>query len=157
MARLFGDRNGTRTLDRFRHIAGYLDELADDIYEQPPDEGHTAQAREVIDRWVSVLDGLTSALDVGCGQGFALPLLAKHARRVEGVTLGNDYQVCVDNGLSVRESDMSFLPYADDEFDLIFARHVLEHSPMPLLTLMEWRRVSKRWLIIVVPSLTVTS
>jgi len=138
----------------YRHLERYLNTLQGDIYAQPPDEGHTSRAQEVIERWISVLDGLTSILDVGCGQGFAMPMLAQHAERVEGVTLGADYQVCVEQGLSVRNADMSFLPYADDEFDLIFARHSLEHSPMPLLTLMEWRRVSRRWLILIVPSLS---
>ena len=47
---------------------------------------------------------------------------------------------------------MSFLPYPDTNFDAIFARHILEHSPMPLLTLMEWHRVSKKYLILVMPA-----
>jgi ubiquinone/menaquinone biosynthesis C-methylase UbiE len=80
-------------------------------------------------------------------------MLAKYARDVSGVTLGDDYDVCRSKGLAVKFADMSFLPYEARSFDLIFARHVLEHSPMPLLTLMEWRRVSRKWLILVVPSL----
>lgn len=137
----------------YSYIEKYLDELTGDVYAQPPDDKHTALTWEVIDRWVSQIE-VGSVLDVGCGQGQALRMLMEYAGRVEGVTLGEDYAVCKKAGLPVKLADMSFLPYAANEFDLIFARHVLEHSPMPLITLMEWRRVSRKWLILVVPSLT---
>jgi hypothetical protein len=48
--------------------------------------------------------------------------------------------------------DFSFLDYPDNSFDLIFSRHSLEHSPMPLLTLMEWARVGANWLGLVLPA-----
>jgi ubiquinone/menaquinone biosynthesis C-methylase UbiE len=48
--------------------------------------------------------------------------------------------------------DFTFLEYPDNYVDLIFARHSLEHSPMPLITLMEWARVSQNWLGIVLPA-----
>ena len=35
---------------------------------------------------------------------------------------------------------------------IIFSRHYLEHSPFPLLTLMEWHRVSKKYLCLVLPN-----
>ena len=34
----------------------------------------------------------------------------------------------------------------------MFARHALEHSPFPILSLMEWHRVSKQHLVIVNPN-----
>ena len=77
---------------------------------------------------------------------------AEVAERVEGITLGSDVDICKAKGLEVKLADMSFLPYPDGEFDLIFARHTLEHSPAPLLSLMEWRRVSKQWLLLVLPN-----
>ena len=33
-----------------------------------------------------------------------------------------------------------------------FPRHSLEHSPMPLLTLMEWHRVARQYLMLIVPN-----
>lgn len=137
----------------YRHIEAYLSDLVPDVYAQPPDDKHNALTHEVIQHWVALLE-LESALDVGCGQGHALAMLAEYAERVEGVTLGDDYDVCQAQGMPVQKADMSFLPYDDGEFDLVFARHALEHSPMPLLTLMEWQRVSRKWLVLVVPSLT---
>jgi hypothetical protein len=70
----------------------------------------------------------------------------------EGVCLGQDYIVARDLGRNVKKMDFHFLDYPDNSFDLVFARHSLEHSPMPLLALMEWERVSKYWLGLVLPA-----
>lgn len=136
----------------YGYIEQYLDKLYSDVYAQPPDDTHTALARQAIERFVKPRK-IESALDIGCGQGFTLPMLAEYADQVVGVTLGDDYAVCRAKGLNVQFADMSFLPFEAGSFDLIFARHVLEHSPMPLLTLMEWRRVARQYLLLIVPSL----
>lgn len=131
----------------------YLNTLLQDIYPQPSDPGHQAMIKDVANKWVSNLTDLNSILDVGCGQGQAIPVLSKYAKCVEGVTLGDDVEIAQNQGYTVNRADMSFLPFRENVFDLIFSRHSLEHSPMPLLTLMEWRRVSKQWLLLVVPDL----
>lgn len=132
-------------------IEQYLNRLLDDIYPQPPDPGHQRMIEDVCVKWLSKLNGLSSILDVGCGQGQAMPVLQRYAYEVQGVTLGSDAAICNQKGYRVNMSDMTFLPYRDDRFTLIFARHVLEHSPMPLLTLMEWHRVAHQWLLLVMP------
>lgn len=136
----------------YSHIERYLNILVPDVYLQPPDPKHERYTAEVIEKWLPLLIGLGSVLDVGCGQGFAMGHLSRFAPHVEGVTLGTDYDVCLERGLVVHRADMSFLPFEAGSFDLVFARHSLEHSPMPLLTLMEWHRVSKQWLLLVVPN-----
>lgn len=135
----------------YRHIERYLNRLLDDIYPQPPDPGHQAMIESVCTNWLAKLTGLSSILDVGCGQGQAIPVLQRYAQEVQGVTLGEDASICNQAGYRVKLADMSFLPYGDDRFTLIFARHVLEHSPMPLLSLMEWHRVAHQWLLLVMP------
>jgi SAM-dependent methyltransferase len=135
----------------YQHIERYLNILVDDIYPQPPDPGHQGMLENICKKWLPELTDLESILDVGCGQGQAFPILQQYAKRVEGITLGSDFDICQSNGLKVQLVDMSFLPYSDENFDLIFARHVLEHSPAPLLTLMEWWRVSRRWLMLILP------
>jgi len=137
----------------YKRVERYLNTLLNDIYQQPPDDGHQEAIVDCANKWLPQLFNLNSILDVGCGQGQAIPVLKEHAQVVEGVTLGDDYKVCFDNGFDVRQDDMSFLSYQDNSFDLIWARHSLEHSPMPLLTLMEWHRVSKQWLCLIVPDL----
>lgn len=135
----------------YRYIDRYLNELLVDIYEQPPDPGHQAAIEEVITKWIPPLQ-ILSVLDVGCGQGQAMPVLKNFVKRVAGVTLGSDIHVCEEQGLEVYSFDMSFLPFADGEFEMIFSRHSLEHSPMPLLSLMEWHRVASKWLLLIVPN-----
>lgn len=137
----------------YQNLERYLNELIADVYEQPPDDGHQAALEFIVKKWLPNLHGLTSVLDVGCGQGQAFGILGQYAERVAGVTLGSDAAICKEKGLEVYCNDMSFLPFADNEFDLIFARHALEHSPMPLVTLMEWHRVAHQWLLVVTPNL----
>jgi SAM-dependent methyltransferase len=68
---------------------------------------------------------------------------------VVGVTLSpGDIQMCRDKGHTVKELDLSFLPqsegYHDESVDFIFLRHALEHSPYPIISLMEYNRVLKQ-------------
>jgi ubiquinone/menaquinone biosynthesis C-methylase UbiE len=50
-------------------------------------------------------------------------------------------RVCRERGFDVRIGDQSFLEFPDGHFDLVWSRHCLEHSPMPLMTLFEYNRV----------------
>lgn len=136
----------------FTHIDGYITKLYNDIYPQPPDEGHTALATKVINHWMSRMTTCHSVLDVGCGQGMCQYVFERHDVKYEGIALGEDVTVAQELGHNVKKMDFSFLDYPDNSFDLVFARHSLEHSPMPLLTLMEWRRVSANWLGIILPA-----
>lgn len=133
------------------HIDHYLNKLYSDIYPQPEDPGHTEMSRAVIDRWMSSMTTCHSVLDVGCGTGFCQPLFEKWNVQYEGVCLGDDFVKGLELGRRVTKMDFSFLDYPDGSFDMIFSRHSLEHSPMPLLTLMEWHRVSRNWLGLVLP------
>lgn len=123
-------------------IDKHINKLQEQIYEQPKDEGHTEWARDAIH---SVLHSFgqnkpESVLDVGCGSGFC-----KEFFEGFGVSwVGQDY---FKDG-----NDMAVLPYEDESFDMIFARHVLEHSPMPLIALMEWYRISKKYAFIILPA-----
>lgn len=138
----------------FSKFEDYLNILEGDIYAQPPDEAHTAWAIDFIE-WLSKtgsLEPTMRTLDVGCGQGFTKEVLIEKLQAIwQGVTLGEDYEAIKD-WPEVSEQDMSFMDFQDGEFDMVYARHVLEHSPFPLLTLMEWYRVSSKWLALVVPA-----
>lgn len=134
------------------HHDQYITKLYGDIYPQPEDEGHTELARKVINHWMSKMETCKTVLDVGCGTGFAQRMFEKWNVKYEGICLGDDYIEATNHGRNVRKMDFSFLDYDDNSFDLLFARHSLEHSPMPLLTLMEWRRVATNWLGIVLPA-----
>lgn len=136
----------------WEHHDSYINKLYDDIYPQPDDSGHTELARKVIDNWMSRMTTCKSVLDVGCGTGFCQPMFEKWNVQYEGICLGEDYIEATNHGRNVKKMDFNFLDYEDNSFDLIFSRHSLEHSPMPLLTIMEWARVSKNWLGLIMPN-----
>jgi SAM-dependent methyltransferase len=54
----------------------------------------------------------------------------------------------MSKGHTVEKHDFSFLPqskgYDDNSVDFIFLRHTLEHSPYPIITLMEYNRILKQ-------------
>lgn len=81
-----------------------------------------------------------------------MSIFERHNVTYEGVAIGEDVQVAQSKGRNVKKMDFTFLDYSDKSFDLVFARHALEHSPFPLITLMEWHRVAKSWLGIVLPA-----
>jgi SAM-dependent methyltransferase len=136
----------------FFNLNYYLNKLLLDVYPQPPDAGTTALIKDVMDKWIVNMTTCKSVLDIGCGatavaEQFFTPLGMEYT----GIALGEDAVNAQSLGYNVKIMDMSFLEFEDGSFDLIFARHVLEHSPMPLLTLMEWSRVARHWLCVIVP------
>lgn len=136
----------------WKNIDHYLNVLAGDVYEQPEDVGHTTLAFRVINEWMSRMTTCTSVLDLGAGQGMCEPMFRRWNIEYEGVSLGMDVVKAQELGRNVKKMDYHFLDYPDKSFDLLFSRHSLEHSPMPLLALMEWERVSRSWLGIVLPA-----
>jgi hypothetical protein len=139
-----------KTKRNFKHIDNYLTEIEQDIYPQPVDAEHTNLAKYVIDNWADDLDA-EHVLDVGCGEAFCQPFFEEHNFEYLGVCLGSDYEEAKELGRTVIQEDFHFLSLEDETWDLIFARHALEHSPMPLLALMEWHRVATTYLILVLP------
>lgn len=115
-----------------------LDQLAADVYRDMPQGQHAEISRNVIRLLVEkgiITDG-TLTLDVGAGCGIGAVELSKNGAAVTCVDLDPQIE-------SVTKADQSFLPLADAQFELVWARHVLEHSIMPMFTLMEYRRVMR--------------
>jgi len=128
----------------YKNIDLYLNKLSSEIYMQPEDPGHSDWAEQAIGLLYSFIDcpkSNLSVLDVGCATGFCKKLFKPFTSN----WVGSDF--------FIDGTDFSFLnKYEDNSFDIIFARHVLEHSPMPLLTLMEWARISTRYAMIILPA-----
>jgi ubiquinone/menaquinone biosynthesis C-methylase UbiE len=82
-------------------------------------------------------------LDIGCGQGVALKHFAADNLDAIGIALGEDVEICRKKGFNAVEMDLSFLEFTDQSFDLVWCRHVLEHSIFPLFSLNEAFRVLK--------------
>jgi len=130
----------------------YYNELMGDIYDQPADDGHTRDAVSVFNEIASIVKRAKTVLDVGCGEGFLSSAVESVGMKYFGVSRGHDVKVAQEAGLNVVDMDFNFLDFPDNRFDLIFARHVLEHSPMPIISLMEWHRVAKKHLCLVAPN-----
>jgi SAM-dependent methyltransferase len=133
----------------FRDFSGlnlFLDRLARDVYPEFPSSIHS----EITDFALQRLDSLFPlqpgmvVLDVGCGQGPALEYF--HSRQMEylGITLSDeDIAACRAKGYHVEKMDQSFLTFVNGSHDLVWARHVIEHSIFPLFTLEGFSRVLK--------------
>ena len=134
----------------YSHFDQYINELLDDIYPQPDSPGHIDMARHVVVEWVSKLE-INTVLDVGCGEAFCQELFEPLGFEYLGICLGEDYYNAKNKGKTVEQVDFNFLPYKDESFDLVWSRHSLEHSPMPLFTLFEWHRVAKNYLCLILP------
>ncbi len=83
-----------------------------------------------------------NVLDIGCGSGVALKIFYEKGYIPIGISINpKEVEICQAKGYDVRLMDQSFLEFEDKKFNLIWARHVLEHSIMPYFTLLELKRV----------------
>jgi SAM-dependent methyltransferase len=88
-------------------------------------------------------DTKLSILDVGCGTGANLEMLAQFGS-AEGVDVSDDaLEFCRGKGLTVQKGLAETLPYADGTFDITTALDVVEHLDDDIAGLKEMYRVTK--------------
>ena len=98
---------------------------------------------------LTVAAPLGDLLDVGCGQGRILKLLASRAQRAVGVDIDSDARQSARAELllaglpncSLRHGDMYSLPFANAEFDTIILDAVLSEAERPTDVITEARRL----------------
>jgi SAM-dependent methyltransferase len=88
------------------------------------------------------LNSALSILDVGCGTGANLEMLAKFGE-AQGVDLSSEaLSFCQARGLTnVKQGEAEALPYEANSFDLVTGLDVVEHLDDDLAGLKEMRRV----------------
>ena len=94
---------------------------------------------------------LGDLLDIGCGQGRILKLLASRAHRVIGVDVDPDARrlaraellLAGSPNCSLRQGDMYSLPFEDKEFDTIILDDVLSDADRPTAAIEEALRLLK--------------
>lgn len=132
------------TIKQLNRLIAFLDRTESESYPETPSTLHSQITGEVI-RYL--LDNYTPVagsrvLDIGCGQGPALELFRTAGLDAVGITLNEeDVRICREKGFDVYKMDQSFLNFEEGSYDLIWARHVIEHSIFPLFTLCEFSRV----------------
>lgn len=93
------------------------------------------------------LTGTEDLADIGCGDGRFLAHLAEHGHH--GRLVGLDISTAMVTvagavpGVEGVVGDAEALPFADDEFDIVTARHMLYHVPDPNQALRELRRITR--------------
>lgn len=130
----------------YERLDQFLQQLKTDVYSEVPYPLHV----EISDRALDYLETLFQLkpgmrlLDVGCGQGVVVDRMLAKGLDYQGITLSDqDIKVCRAKGYRVDKMDQSFITYPDHSFDIVWARHVLEHSIFPLFTLDGYRRILK--------------
>lgn len=126
--------------ERLREMRGHEDVA-------PATDADRALHRALVELTVS--RPLGDLLDIGCGQGRLLKLLASRAHRVVGVDTDSNArrlaraQVLLAGlpNCTLRQGDMLALPFADEQFDTIVLDDVLPAAEVPQRAVAEAMRV----------------
>ena len=85
------------------------------------------------------------ALDIGCGNGKFIHMMNSLGWQSEGVEFSPlAVDVCREAGLKVFQGDVQAAAFEDNTFDLVSARHVIEHVPNPENFVREIARILKK-------------
>jgi SAM-dependent methyltransferase len=112
------------------------------------DAGDRALHRALLD--LTVAAPLGDLLDIGCGRGRTLKLLANRANRAVGVDIDANARQRARTELllaglpncSLRYGDMYRLPFEDREFDTVILDDVLGDAQRPAVALLEAKRLT---------------
>jgi len=139
-----------KNIDR---LVAFIRKVESDVYPEATSELHEDITEKALKHLRDTIPLAPQALilDIGCGQGPAMRHFTRWGMRSVGITLcDEDVAACKEQGFTVAKMDQSFLDFEDGMFDLVWARHVLEHSIYPLFTLTEYHRVMKTGAILYV-------
>jgi len=135
-----------RDIVRLRELRGLPDPV-------PALAGEDADARRLHRALVALtlVAPLGDLLDIGCGHGRILKLLASRAQRAVGVDIDPGARQFARAELllggventSLRKGNMYELPFDDSEFDTIILDDVLGEADEPILAIWEARRLLK--------------
>jgi ubiquinone/menaquinone biosynthesis C-methylase UbiE len=131
--------------EKYARFDRFLKTLWKDVYPEYTSDLHdhiTASVWKRVKETYPMPEG-AMVLDIGCGQGVALKHFAADKLDAVGIAIGEDVEICRKKGFNAVEMDLSFLEFPDQSFDLVWCRHVLEHSIFPLFSLSETFRVLK--------------
>lgn len=126
-------------------IERFLIECSATAYSEPRSSGHDQITEAMAPQIAKLLSPGAAILDVGSGQGPALEWFKARGFVSIGIDINRDnLKACFERGLDLVECDQNDMPEEfTGKFDCVWARHVIEHSPVPFFTLQEFFRVLK--------------
>lgn len=93
----------------------------------------------------------TSILDVGCGAGHLLRLLADAGLSPIGLEPGRSSKTGIPEEARLVRADAEALPFTPRSIDWVSLRHVLHHFPRPRRALLEALRVARSGVLVAEP------
>lgn len=132
-----------------RNLAEFMIGCSSTAYAEPQSELHTALAKEM---WARVklkmnLPEQAQILDLGCGSGFCMEMFTDEGHVAVGLSvMEEEIRAINDRGVgSAAFLDMHEIGCFQNYFHLVWARHVLEHSPCPMFVLSQIHQALKPW------------
>ena len=134
-------------------ISPTLQAAYDEQYDDRMTEWRKIGAKYKSQNILNVCDGATfgKVLECGAGEGSILHFLNEtdfakelHATEISESAIAQIKKRQIEKLRSVIKFDGYSLPYEDNEFDLAYCSHVIEHVEHPRLLLRELKRVSQR-------------
>ena len=122
-------------LDILERLKTFIGETNKTAYAENPSEPHISFTRKYLDIAIDTFKLKGDVLDVGCGQGLALEIMIARGLSPLGITLGEDYRICLEKKLPVLEMDLNLMTFPAGSFDGIWCRHSLEHSIAPFFVI----------------------
>jgi SAM-dependent methyltransferase len=121
-------------------------------FDHPVVEFFARQRVDYIKQYID-LTNVSTAFDVGCGDGFATHYLSKDIELVEG---GDISELMLENNpvdeRLLKVIDAENLDLTDGSYDLVYIWEVLHHLKKPDRAVQEMSRVSKRYVVIFEPN-----
>ena len=92
----------------------------------------------------------TKVLDVGCGSGFFGYYFSKFCDVTE--LDYSKYMLLMNPSEKLIQANAENLPFKDDTFDVVFSSALLHHVQSPEKILREYKKVSKKFVVIIEPN-----
>lgn len=134
-------------------IQEHYEKLMGQVYPQPDEQGRIDLFSQAL-LWSKLGFGIPckSVIDIGCGEGFGQEYITgKLGMDYTGIAWGSDVEIAQSKGRNVFQMDMNSMDFEDKTFDAFIMSHSWEHSPMPLIMLMEAKRITKKYGVIMLP------
>jgi hypothetical protein len=123
-------------------VDAYVQKFSREIMTQPAGNLEGWACQQVYNEFLSDLN-VESVIELGAGAGTLLYMFPDNIQR-DGLSMGKERPEYI-------EGDMNTPPIGDKEYELVLARHCVEHSLVPMVMLCEMARITKRYALVVVP------